>query len=255
MALRGILFDMGGTLLDYHPPTADPTLAWQAMEDMGAEALHEFLGERGYALPALPDARAASFAVMLAHWQSIGRGPEVNPQLGPLLVEVMQAWGIDGDANDLAEEAMAAYVSPVQAVVRAMPGARATLAAVQAAGLRTGLVSNTVWPGAFHLADLAQHGLLPYLEVAFFSADVAAWKPHARIFELALAALDLAPEEAVYVGDHPFFDVYGAQQVGMRGVWQRSAEWADLEAFEQPIMPDAVIDRLPDLLTVIAQWR
>lgn len=261
MALRGIIFDMGGTLLDYHPPTEDPKRAWQAMEDLGAEALYEFLAEQDYALPPLDEARAANFAIMLKHWQTVGRGDAANPRLLPVLVEVMKAWGVPpaGGSNPLvdglAEEAMSAYIAPVQALVRPMPGAAETLAAVQEMGLRIGLISNTIWPGAFHLADLARFDLEDYLEVAFFSADVAAWKPDARVFRLALEALKLEAAEAVYVGDHPYFDVYGAQQAGLRGVWLRSEEWTDPAEFGYEITPDATLGHLPDLLAALAPWR
>ncbi len=47
MPLRGVIFDMGGTLLDYHPPGA----GWRGMEDLGAAGVYTFLHERGYALP------------------------------------------------------------------------------------------------------------------------------------------------------------------------------------------------------------
>jgi FMN phosphatase YigB (HAD superfamily) len=256
MALRGVIFDMGGTLLDYHPPHADPKQGWQEMENTGADALRLYLQEQGYPVPDADAARAANFAIMERHWRQIGKS-QGNPQLSAMLREVMADWGIPDEAlNDgLLDSAMAAYVAPVQAFVAPLDGAADTLAALRAAGLRIGLISNTVWPGAFHLDDLSRFGLRDYLECAFFSADVAAWKPGAAVFELALAALELDPAEAVYVGDHPYFDVYGAQQAGLRGVWMRSDEWEDPAEFGLSITPDATLERLPDLVDTIQRWR
>ncbi len=256
MALRGVIFDMGGTLLDYHPPGAPPQSGWRAMEDTGALALHAFLLEEGYSLPPADEARALNFDVMQRHWRQIGQGEPVNPQLGPLLRETMAAWRLPETALDdgLVDAAMAAYVAPIQGFVAPLAGARQTLAALQERGLRIGLVSNTVWPGAFHLADLERWGLAAYLECAFFSADVGHWKPKPAIFQQALAALDLAPEEAAYIGDNPYQDVYGAQGVGLKGIWLWSAEWANLKPPGLAITPDATVQALPDLLDAIEPW-
>ena len=255
MPLRGIIFDMGGTLLSYHPPHADPQHGWEGMEALGADGLRRFLLERGYPIPTPEDARARNFAIMERHWRQIGRGQDANPRLEDMLAEVLQDWGIPVASvpNDLLNEAVAAYVAPVQAIVRPLPGAMSLLAGLQSRGLRLGLFSNTVWPGVYHMADLDRFGLAHFLECAFFSADVAAWKPAATVFEMTLAALDLRPEEAIYVGDHPYFDVYGAQQAGLRGVWIRSAEW-QLRLPDLEITPDAIIEHLPDLLDVIEPW-
>jgi len=256
VTLRGVIFDMGGTLLNYHPPGADARSGWQAMENMGAEGLYGFLRERGYDLPPPDEARTASFAVMERHWRRVARGEPVNPQLGPMLREVMAAWGIPEKAmaDGLVDDAMAAYVAPVQAFVTPLEGAQETLEALQARGLRLGLISNTVWPGAFHLADLDRWGLTPYLECTLFSADVGLWKPDRRIFHMALEALDLAADEAAYVGDHPYFDVYGAQQAGLKGIWLRSDEWEDWKPQGLTIAPDATLSSLPELPDAIAPW-
>ncbi len=257
MTVRGVIFDMGGTLLNYHPPDADPKHGWREMEGTGADAMRAFLLEQGYDVPLQEEARDYNFTVMERHWRRIGAGNrEANPRLGPMLREVMIAWGLPEDVvqDGLLDQALAAYVAPVQAYVAPLEGARDTLAALQSMGLRLGLFSNTVWPGTFHRDDLIRWGLMPYLECAFFSADVAAWKPFPESFRLALKALDLRPEEAIYVGDHPYFDVYGAQQAGMKGVWIKSAEWDDPRKLGLDITPDATLTRLSDLLDAVRQW-
>ncbi len=256
MAVRGVIFDMGGTLLDYHPPGAAPNQGWRAMEDSGADAFHAWLAAQGVALPALGAARAISFAIVERHWRGVAEQSGANPRLEDILREVAAAWGAPAGmlADGQMDRALAAYVAPAQGFVRPLAGARETLAALQTRGLRLGLVSNTVWPGEVHRRDLARHGLLPYLEAQFFSADVAAWKPDARIFQMALDALDLQPEEAVYVGDHLYFDVWGAQRAGLRGVWIWSAEWDSPRRAGLDVHPDATLRRLPELLDVIRAW-
>lgn len=257
MALRGVIFDMGGTLLDYHPPAPSAGEGWRAMEDLGADALRAFLLERGYPAPPAEEARQSAFAAMERQWRMIAEGKPVNPQLGPILREVLLSWGLpESAANDgLIDSAVAAYVAPAQALVRPLPGAAETLAALRAQGLRLGLFSNTVWPGAFHLEDLARWGLAGYLDCAFFSADAGAWKPARQVFQMTLEALGLQPQEAAFVGDHPYFDVYGAQQAGLRGVLLKSAEWEAPPSGGLPITPDATVTRLADLLPLVEAWR
>ena len=43
-------------------------------------------------------------------------------------------------------------------------------------------------------------------------------KPHASIFEAALAALEVAPAEAVMVGDSYADDIEGARALGIRAI-------------------------------------
>ncbi len=256
MPLRGVIFDMGGTLLHFHPREAEPGQGWQEMENTGADALRLFLHEQGYAVPPADEARRLNFAVMLDHWRRMGEGEPVNPQLGPMLHQVMSAWGLPPAAleNGLIEDAVAAYIAPVQAIIRPLEGAAETLRRLHERGLRLGLFSNTAWPGVYHLQDLARWGMMPYLECAFFSADVGIWKPRAAAFQMALEALDLQPEEAAYIGDHLYFDIYGAQQAGMRGIWLSSAEWPASHQRGLTITPDATLEKLADLPAVLEKW-
>lgn len=61
------------------------------------------------------------------------------------------------------------------------------------------------------------------LEKYFFpivvSGDLGYRKPDPRIFELALRRMHLRADEAVFVGNDMFRDIYGARQVGLRTVF------------------------------------
>lgn len=58
-------------------------------------------------------------------------------------------------------------------------------------------------------------GLAPYLNFCITSAEVGAEKPHAPIFQAALARAQVKPEEAIHVGDQYQSDVVGAKSVGI----------------------------------------
>jgi putative hydrolase of the HAD superfamily len=89
------------------------------------------------------------------------------------------------------------------------------LARLRAAGLRLGIVSNS--DGRVDQA-LSAAGLREYFDVVIDSSVFGAEKPDPAIFRAALAALDVAPEEALYVGDMYDVDVVGARAAGMEAV-------------------------------------
>ncbi len=95
-------------------------------------------------------------------------------------------------------------------------GSAESLARLKAAGLRLGVVSNS--DGRVEQA-LAAAGLRDYFDVVIDSALVGLEKPDPRIFRAALEALDVLPEEALYVGDLYEIDVLGAQAAGLRAIW------------------------------------
>ncbi|HZW14087.1 MAG TPA: HAD family hydrolase [Noviherbaspirillum sp.] len=86
----------------------------------------------------------------------------------------------------------------------------------------------------------------------FFSASVAAHrfgraKPDAAIFHAACEALDVAPHEAVYVGDDPLLDVQGAQNAGLQAVWINRPELGPARPLPDNIRPHAICTTLFEL--------
>ena len=76
-------------------------------------------------------------------------------------------------------------------------------------------------------------------------------KPHPDAFKAVLDAIEVDdPSVCVFVGDRPYDDIHGAKSVGMRAVLRPNAL---VPTFEVP--PDAVIQRLPELLPLVDCWR
>ena len=88
-----------------------------------------------------------------------------------------------------------------------------TLAALRAAGLRIGLVSN----GQRDLEEFARHHGLD-VDVCVGSASHGRVKPHRSIFDAALSALHALPAEAAMVGDSYADDIEGARALGIRAI-------------------------------------
>jgi putative hydrolase of the HAD superfamily len=106
----------------------------------------------------------------------------------------------------------------------------ALLESLRARGLRLGLVSNAFDPGWLLHSDLDQMGLAQRLDFSVFSSEVGTRKPHPAIFERALEALGVEPENALFVGDRLYEDIRGAGELGMttvQALWFRADEHAD----------------------------
>ncbi|MFC5476412.1 HAD family hydrolase [Paraherbaspirillum soli] len=68
-------------------------------------------------------------------------------------------------------------------------------------------------------ADLDKIGLAQHFHASIAAHSFGCGKPDPAIFHAACAALNVTPEQAVFVGDDPLLDVVGAQQAGLRAVW------------------------------------
>jgi len=112
---------------------------------------------------------------------------------------------------------------------RIMNHAEEALKACKALGLKLGIITN----GFSHL----QHGkidrlaLRGHFDEIIVSGDLGIKKPDERIYRTALERLGTTSEETVIIGDHPVNDIWGAAQVGIRGIWLlRKHAWPeDLE--------------------------
>ena len=102
---------------------------------------------------------------------------------------------------------------------------RTALARLKAAGLLLGVVSNS--EGRVEQA-LEAAGLRDYFDVVVDSGVIGIEKPDPRIFQAALQALRVAPEEALYVGDLYEVDFVGAQSAGIEAVLVGTTSIEDL---------------------------
>ena len=109
--------------------------------------------------------------------------------------------------------------------------AKSVLGALQGR-YKLALISNFDHPPHVHqlLDELA---LRPFFDAVVVSGDVGVKKPDPAIFTPALEQTELATDEAIFVGDSPEDDVAGARAAGLRPVLIRRAgspakpEWTE----------------------------
>lgn len=232
--IDAVIFDWGGTLAYY---------AEVELEDMWRLAARHIAPERE------AEVTAQLTAVEVAYW-SRTETDQRSSTLAELLAEARETIGADV-AEAVFEEAATHYLDSWTPHIRHDPDAAPMLAGLRARGIRTGLLSNTHWPRAFHEHFLARDGLAELLDARLYSSELPYMKPHPSTFEAALAALGVTdPTRAVFVGDRPYDDVYGAQRLGMRGVLRPNPSVPPFE-----VTPAATIERLPELLVHIDRWN
>jgi HAD superfamily hydrolase (TIGR01662 family) len=116
---------------------------------------------------------------------------------------------------------------------------------LSAAGLRIGLISNS------HrcLASFQSHFELQGLITATVSSSEHGFmKPHPSIFAAALQLVDVAPSDAVMVGDSLRHDVEGAMRVGMHGILLHRGEAEPARAGELGVPVIRSLRELPRLV-------
>jgi putative hydrolase of the HAD superfamily len=197
-SLEAVLFDAGGTLveLDY------AFIAGRARR-------------RGVAVD--PEALRRGEAAARRHLDGVARrrGGVDEPderRRASYLGRMMAAAGIPEPTR----AALVAEVEEIHAVENLwrveVAGARRTLAALQARGLRTAVVSNA--DGRVE-AILAGLGLTPHLSLVVDSHREGVEKPDPEIFHRALERLGIAASRAAYVGDIYSIDAVGARAAGL----------------------------------------
>jgi putative hydrolase of the HAD superfamily len=102
--------------------------------------------------------------------------------------------------------------------VRLAPDALETLTALRGRGLRLGIASNAPFPPAMLHRQLRVNGLEGAVDVAVFSSEVGRRKPAPELYHAALGRLDVAPAEALHVGDRALEDFDGPRRIGMQAV-------------------------------------
>jgi HAD superfamily hydrolase (TIGR01509 family) len=130
------------------------------------------------------------------------------------------------------------------------PDAAPVLQQLSDDGLALGLLSNTHWPRTFHEHFLERDGLADLLAARCYTSEMRRTKPHPDAFREVLDRLGVAdPSTVVFVGDRPYDDVWGAQQLGMKAVLRPNPA---VPAHD--VEPDAVIQRLTELPDLVEAW-
>jgi putative hydrolase of the HAD superfamily len=189
-----VLFDLDDTLCDY-------AAARQLRLEIALS--HAFDGA-GTPLPHSLDAIIAES--IERHPHGVDHFPQLLAEHGvdhPEAIAAAQAWYRENRFHGLA----------------LFPDAIETLQVVRTclSGRRIGIITNG--PAEVQTAKLELFALRPYVDFILISGVFGSAKPEIAIFAEALRLGKATPDEAVYIGDSPEYDIVGARNSGIRSIW------------------------------------
>lgn len=249
--LKAIAFDLWETLITETPDRL------REQERLRFTRIEAILAARGFAALAgrIEDAYRAIWPRCQDLYWSADRDVPCRRQIEHFLEELeLEPASLEEPA--LAELEHAYATAALEILPHTVGGARETLAALKARGLKVGLISNTGrTPGSVLRDVLERLGLAPSIDAMVFSNEHGECKPRPSIFEALRNGLGVAYDEIAFVGDNLYADVHGAQRCGMRGIHfipavRGIAIAADVDHGLE-ITPDATIRELPELLAVV----
>lgn len=122
-------------------------------------------------------------------------------------------------------------------------------------GLKVGVLSNTIWPRAWHDGFFRRDGVDHLLDGTVYTSEIPWTKPSPHAFGSAMEAVGVVdPARCVYVGDRLFDDVWGAQNAGMRAIHIPLSTIPEAQLGHSVGHPDAVAHGLAEIGDLVAGW-
>ncbi|MEO0250248.1 MAG: HAD family hydrolase, partial [candidate division WOR-3 bacterium] len=111
-----------------------------------------------------------------------------------------------------------------------------------------GVITNG--PADVQQQEIERLGLKPWLDVILIEGELGIGKPDPRIFQAALQAIGVKPEQALFVGNSWENDIQGALGVGMHAVWLNRDGVPRQEGNDSLVAEIRTLFELPPLLGV-----
>jgi HAD superfamily hydrolase (TIGR01509 family) len=131
---------------------------------------------------------------------------------------------------------------------RVYPGVENLLVKLHSNGIRLGVITNSFEKHLYII--LYKLKLHSYFKCLVDGGDVKTFKPSPAPFQHVLSCLDVSAQNALFVGDEFYADIYGSTSVGMDAVWVNN-RGGDLEKavskYGEASRPLLVIESVADL--------
>jgi 2-haloacid dehalogenase len=214
--IRACVFDAYGTLFDFAS---------------AASACSDVLGDQAAPLTALWRDKQLQYT-----WLRAVQGRHTD------------FWQVTGDALDFALEALRLgqpglrqRLMTLYLTLDAFPEVAEVLRRLRAAGLGTAILSNG--SPAMLRAAIENAGLADLLDLALSVEEVGVYKPHPKVYQLAVDRLGMMPGGILFLSSNAW-DAYAASAFGMRTIWcNRYGQGRE----RLPGAPDREIGSLADL--------
>jgi putative hydrolase of the HAD superfamily len=233
MSVDAVIFDWGGTLtawhdIDFH---AESLALAQAVvnADHDVEASRTLLHRAGDTI-----------------W-----GRSRDHQQSATVADLFAEAGLDHDP-----ELLTAYYEFWEPHTLTDPEVGPLWERLHAEGIKVGVLSNTIWPRAWHEGFFRRDGVDHLIDGDVYTSEVPWTKPSPLAFRAAMDAVGVGdPGRCVYVGDRLFDDVWGAHNAGLRAIHIPLSAIPAAQVGHTEGTPDAVVRRLSEIPDVLRRWR
>lgn len=195
--MMNIVFDFGGVVFRWHPPSLLARVWPQRVPDAAAVA-------------------AAFFQNYGGDWGAFDQGL-IGAEETIARISARTGWP---------REEVAQVLRAVPEELQPQPDTVALIGQLRAAGHRLFYLSNMPEPYADELER--RHPLDRWFEAGVFSGRVKHSKPQAEVFNLAIERFGVAPESCLFLDDHPA-NVEAARALGWQALHFTTAEAARAE--------------------------
>jgi HAD superfamily hydrolase (TIGR01509 family) len=247
MTMRGVLFDLGNTVLEY-----SLTGRWREFRLERLAQLYPVV----YQMMRPTTDSAADFAERVGEViggelaraiEHSGRSWQFRDRLGQGLAAV----GVKADADHI-ERLTDLFYQPIHDCNRPYPDTTDVLSRLRSAGLRLAVITNAPWdtPGRLLRGDLDQWHCADFFDAFICSGDVPWRKPNPRFMLAAAEELGVPPDACVVVGDSLEADIAGASAAGMRSVWMNPSGAAPPPGGPRPDWTAQSLTAIAELLNI-----
>ena len=212
MAIKGILFDLYGTLIDIETD--------ESMDDI-YRAIAHYLTYQGVYLPRL-EVRERYYQIMKEQKEARAEEyPEIDVEA--IWSKLLLQEGIKSDftRGEQAKVIAHIYRGISREHLQLYAGVEEVLSKLQS-GYTLGLVTDA--QSCFAVPEMKAVGLHGYFHSFTISSHYGFRKPDSRLFQKALDRMALQPSDVIAVGNDMFRDVYGAQQMGIKTIFFDSSQ-------------------------------
>lgn len=241
MIIRGIIFDINGTLIDIHTD--------EASEDI-YRAISHYLTYQGIYLH--------RWEVRDKYYEIIDHQRQGSAQ-EHFEFDAVEAWrefmklNATGSTlltpeklNQIPLFLAEAYRGISRHRLQLYPDVKAVLEELQG---RFRLAALSDAQSAWALPEMQAVGIQSFFNPIILSSDYGFRKPDRRLFEAVLSALEMEPENVLFVGNDMYRDIFGARQLGIKTVFFSSNQGKQQM---NGVSPDYIICRFTELKQAIS---
>jgi putative hydrolase of the HAD superfamily len=236
MRIKGILFDLYGTLIDIETD--------ESMEKI-YRGISRFLIYQGINLR-WQDLRDLYYGIMQEQRQaSSEQHPEIDVEVIWNVLLARQGLASEAKRRGLKRHLAQLYRGLSLKRLKRFAYVKRVLNTLRHS-YRMAIVSDA--QPCFAGAEIRTVKLEGYFDPLIISANYGFRKPDPRMIRLALDNIELAPGEVIFVGNDMYRDIYCARQLGIKTVFFASTSGA--QSYEE-VVPDYRITQFKDLLPAV----